>query len=126
MASGRQRWFVSDLLFSLLTTNMLGRIDMSIAGTSVANELGLGPGTRLDFLVLRVTICRETCAFSTSPHHVEVGCDTMSRLERKVAMISGAARGSGGEAAHLMAHAGAKVMDDDVRDDCGRRKAAFA
>ena len=27
MASGRQRWFVSDLLFSLLTTNMLGRID---------------------------------------------------------------------------------------------------
>jgi NAD(P)-dependent dehydrogenase (short-subunit alcohol dehydrogenase family) len=48
----------------------------------------------------------------------------MNRLDGKVALISGAARGIGGEAAQLMAKAGAKVVVGDVLDDLGRRTAA--
>jgi len=45
----------------------------------------------------------------------------MNRLDGKVALISGAARGIGGEAAQLMARAGAMVVVGDVLDDLGRR-----
>jgi NAD(P)-dependent dehydrogenase (short-subunit alcohol dehydrogenase family) len=45
----------------------------------------------------------------------------MNRLDGKVALISGAARGIGGEAAQLMARAGAAVVVGDVLDDPGRR-----
>jgi NAD(P)-dependent dehydrogenase (short-subunit alcohol dehydrogenase family) len=48
----------------------------------------------------------------------------MSRLDGKVALISGAARGIGGESARLMAQAGAKVVIGDVLDDQGRQTAA--
>jgi NAD(P)-dependent dehydrogenase (short-subunit alcohol dehydrogenase family) len=48
----------------------------------------------------------------------------MNRLDGKVALISGAARGIGGETAQLMAGAGAKVVVADVLDDRGRQTAA--
>ncbi len=48
----------------------------------------------------------------------------MSRLDGKVALISGAARGIGGEAAMLMAQAGAKIVIGDVLDEAGRQTAA--
>ncbi|HYZ23219.1 MAG TPA: glucose 1-dehydrogenase [Rhodopila sp.] len=44
----------------------------------------------------------------------------MNRLDGKVALISGAARGIGGETARLMAEAGARVVVGDVLDDRGR------
>jgi NAD(P)-dependent dehydrogenase (short-subunit alcohol dehydrogenase family) len=49
---------------------------------------------------------------------------TMNRLDGKVALISGAARGIRGETAHLMAKAGAKVVVGDVLDDRGRQTVA--
>jgi NAD(P)-dependent dehydrogenase (short-subunit alcohol dehydrogenase family) len=48
----------------------------------------------------------------------------MNRLDGKVALISGAARGIGGETAQLMAQAGARVVVGDVLDERGRQTAA--
>jgi NAD(P)-dependent dehydrogenase (short-subunit alcohol dehydrogenase family) len=48
----------------------------------------------------------------------------MNRLDGKVALISGAARGIGGETARLMAAAGAKVVIGDVLDDLAARTVA--
>ena len=43
----------------------------------------------------------------------------MNRLDGKIALISGASRGIGGETARLMAQAGASVIIGDVLDDRG-------
>ncbi|MDE2581374.1 MAG: SDR family oxidoreductase [Rhodospirillales bacterium] len=48
----------------------------------------------------------------------------MNRLDGKVALISGAARGIGGEAARLMAAAGARVVIGDVLHDRARQTVA--
>ena len=48
----------------------------------------------------------------------------MNSLHGKTALISGAARGIGGETARLMAKAGAKVVVADVLDERGRETAA--
>src|SRR5580692_9926160 len=48
----------------------------------------------------------------------------MNRLDGKVALISGAARGIGGETARLMAQAGARLVVGDVLDDRGRHTVA--
>lgn len=47
----------------------------------------------------------------------------MNRLDGKVALISGAARGIGAETARLMVEAGAKVLIGDVLDERGRETA---
>jgi NAD(P)-dependent dehydrogenase (short-subunit alcohol dehydrogenase family) len=48
----------------------------------------------------------------------------MNRLDGKVALISGGARGIGGETAQLMAKAGAKLVVGDVLDDRGHETVA--
>ena len=48
----------------------------------------------------------------------------MSRLDGKVALISGAARGIGGETARLMAQVGAQIVVADVLDERGRQTVA--
>src|SRR5215467_13147899 len=52
------------------------------------------------------------------------GGGPMNRLDGKVALISGAARGIGAETARLMVEAGAKVIIGDVLDERGRETAA--
>ena len=47
----------------------------------------------------------------------------MNRLDGKVAFLSGAARGIGGEAAKLMASVGASVVIGDVLEERGRQTA---
>jgi NAD(P)-dependent dehydrogenase (short-subunit alcohol dehydrogenase family) len=47
----------------------------------------------------------------------------MNRLDGKVALISGAARGIDGETARLMVEAGATVVIGDVLDERGREAA---
>jgi 3(or 17)beta-hydroxysteroid dehydrogenase len=47
----------------------------------------------------------------------------MNRLDGKVAMISGAARGIGAETARLMVEGGARIIIGDVLDERGRETA---
>ena len=47
----------------------------------------------------------------------------MNRLDGKIALISGAARGIGAETARVMVEAGARVVIGDILDERGRNTA---
>ena len=45
----------------------------------------------------------------------------MGRLDEKVALISGGARGQGATEARLFVHEGAQVVFGDIRDEAGKQ-----
>ena len=80
-------------------------------------DAGVGPGFRRDDGVMSLCALRLCGEASLEKEKV------MNRLDGKVALISGAARGIGGETARLMVDVGAKVAIGDVLDERGRETA---
>ena len=78
-------------------------------------------------MALRARIAPWVLCVSFAPFAVTIlsflEAQQMNRLDGKVALISGAARGIGGETARLMVEAGARVAIGDVLDERGRETA---